>query len=416
MSLEPMISDALAMPRDAISYHISRALAALYPLRFMVENEGSSFDVEEFAESGLCAAALSPSVHNEMMSNWLDADTGILRRALNALHHVEWQGKNIDVLTVFWTESHCRSRHTWVIAESQEIADRFFETVCAWCAEVRGEVLVFGGGEWSKSAELFRSIKDATFDNLVLPGFLKQEIQDDFAQFFASRTIYERYRIPWKRGVLFIGPPGNGKTHTVKALVNRLGRPCLYVKSLKTQWGTEHDSIRAVFERARKTTPCILVLEDLDSLLNDRNRSFFLNEVDGFAANTGVVVLATTNHPERLDAAILERPSRFDRKYYFELPAASERLTYVQKWNDGLEMDLRLTADGIGQVVDFTEGFSYAYLKELFLSSMMRWIASPAADAMNTMMFAQAALLREQMSAAQPPPLEMEEEETEEDW
>jgi SpoVK/Ycf46/Vps4 family AAA+-type ATPase len=282
---------------------------------------------------------------------------------------------------------------------------------------VRGEVLVFDNGHWEKSEALYQAIRSATFDNLVLPGFLKQEIQDDFAQFFASREVYERYRIPWKRGLLFIGPPGNGKTHTVKALVNWLARPCLYVKSLKARYATDHETIHSVFERARQTTPCILVLEDLDSLLTDRNRSFFLNELDGFAANTGVVVLATTNHPDRLDPAILDRPSRFDRKYYFELPEPSERLTYVQKWNDSLEKDLRLTTDGISQVVDMTEGFSYAYLKELFLSSMMRWISSPAADAMDTIMFAQASLLREQMAAA-PDEVTDEEsaEENEEDW
>lgn len=53
----------------------------------------------------------------------------------------------------------------------------------------------------------------------------------------------------------------------------------------------------------------LLILEDLDSLLTDQNRSFFLNELDGFAANEGIVTIASTNHPERLDPAISNRPS-----------------------------------------------------------------------------------------------------------
>jgi SpoVK/Ycf46/Vps4 family AAA+-type ATPase len=69
-------------------------------------------------------------------------------------------------------------------------------------------------------------------------------------------------------------------------------------------------------------------MEDIDSMVTDKIRSLFLNELDGFATNVGVVVLATTNHPERLDPAILDRPSRFDRKYYFELPAEAERRAY----------------------------------------------------------------------------------------
>jgi ATP-dependent 26S proteasome regulatory subunit len=62
-------------------------------------------------------------------------------------------------------------------------------------------------------------------------------------------------------------------------------------------------------------------------------RTNFLNELDGFAANIGIVTLATTNHPERLDPAILDRPSRFDRKYPFDLPEQPERHAYIVMWN-----------------------------------------------------------------------------------
>jgi SpoVK/Ycf46/Vps4 family AAA+-type ATPase len=227
---------------------------------------------------------------------------------------------------------------------------------------------------------------------------LKEEIQTDFRQFFASREVYDRYHIPWKRGVLLLGPPGNGKTHTIKALINHLGKPCLYVKSFKARHYTDHQNIRKVFTRARQTTPCLLVMEDLDSLINDNNRAFFLNELDGFAANTGVVVIATTNHPEKLDPAILERPSRFDRKYTFALPAPAEREAYIAHWNAALEPDLRLSTPGLTEIVTLTEGFSFAYLKELFVSSMMRWIATPQAGQMDAAMRTQAVLLREQIN------------------
>src|SRR5262249_40857597 len=154
--------------------------------------------------------------------------------------------------------------------------------------------------------ELYQAIQGATFDNLILRGSLKQEIREDIEQFFDSRAAYESYGIPWKRGILFLGPPGNGKTHTVKALINALRQPCLYVKSvIGDRWNTPHDNIRKVFQKARRTTPCVLVLEDLDSLVSGQNRTFFLNELDGFAANAGIVTLATCNHPEQLDPAIL---------------------------------------------------------------------------------------------------------------
>jgi SpoVK/Ycf46/Vps4 family AAA+-type ATPase len=174
----------------------------------------------------------------------------------------------------------------------------------------------------------------------------------------------------------------------------------LYVKSFKACWGTDHDRIRSVFARARKTTPSIVVLEDLDSLIDKENRAFFLNELDGFASNIGVVVLATTNHPEKLDPAILDRPSRFDRKYYFNLPAPAERLAYVVSWNQSLEPDLRLSERAVPRIVEATGGFSFAYLKELFLSSMMQWIAEQGSRRMDGVMLERATVLREQMNGA----------------
>ena len=233
-------------------------------------------------------------------------------------------------------------------------------------------------------------------------GNLKHEIRDDLVQFFNSRALYEEHDVPWKRGILFVGPAGNGKTHTVKALLNSREQPCLYVKSFRaphTQ-GADEVNIRQVFDRARRTAPCILVLEDLDSLVTPQNRSFFLNELDGFAANIGIVTLATTNHPERLDPAILDRPSRFDRKYPFELPELAERKAYIMLWNDALKPMLRLSEHEVDKISEVTEDFSFAYLKELFLSSKMRWIANPQQGAMANVMTEQVNKLREQMVSA----------------
>ena len=129
------------------------------------------------------------------------------------------------------------------------------------------------------------------------------------------------------------------------------------------------------------------------------NRAFFLNELDGFQSNTGVVVLATTNHPEKLDPSILERPSRFDRKYYFRLPAEAERLAYIEKWNEELQPELRVTQSAAAAVVRKTENFSFAYLKELFVASMAHWMSTGRSGSMDEVILAQAKLLRGQMGA-----------------
>lgn len=76
----------------------------------------------------------------------------------------------------------------------------------------------------------------------------------------------------------------------------------------------EEGSMAAVFSKARQLSPCVIILEDLDSLINNSNRSFFLNQLDGLEGNDGLLVIGTTNHFDQLDPGLSTRPSRFDRK------------------------------------------------------------------------------------------------------
>ena len=371
MSKEQIIREALSLPVTAISYHVSQYLAEKFPEKALVEGNDGLFNVEVYAQDGHCSLEMQTFVHNQVVTRWHGRDidstlpqhTVALINATNAMSGVsvpddremsdaaknawltvKWQNNILDILTMRWSEGFGQHIYAyWILCDSQAVAKDFINAVCRWNAELRGEVLVFSGGCWSKDASLFRAIQGASFDNLILQGNLKQQIREDLERFFAMRQTYEEYGIPWKRGVLFVGPPGNGKTHTVKALINALKMPCLYVKSFRADYGAEENNIRTVFERARKSAPCILVLEDLDSLLNEDNRSFFLNELDGFATNTGIVTLATTNHPEKLDPSILDRPSRFDRKYPFEIPEQPERLAYITLWNETLKPTLRIS-------------------------------------------------------------------------
>jgi ATPase family associated with various cellular activities (AAA) len=399
MSIQQLITEALNLPNNAISYHISQELAAIYPDKALLEGNDSTFNLEAYHNANLCQIQYDSLIHNQIITGWDGMDNHLYKHTENAKYEVQWLHHKFDVLLMTWQEGFCKTRHYWILADTKELAESFFTAVCEWNSEIRDEVLVFEGGHWAKNSDLFQSIKSATFDNLILHGNLKQDIKDDLNNFFASQDIYTHYDIPWKRGVLFLGAPGNGKTHTVKALINEMQQPCLYVKSFKSQYDTESENIRKVFKQARQSAPCILVLEDLDSLLTDENRSFFLNELDGFAANQGIVTIASTNHPERLDPAIRDRPSRFDRKYHFELPDNSVRQAYIVLWNNQLKPEIRLSEQVISQIAAQTDNFSFAYLKELFLSSMIRWVGVMTTTKIEDVLISQIPILREQMNS-----------------
>ena len=197
-------------------------------------------------------------------------------------------------------------------------------------------------------------------------------------------------------------PPGNGKTISIKATIHTLYTlsppiPTLYVKSLASFGGPEY-SISQIFDKARSYAPCYLVFEDLDSLVTDDVRSFFLNAVDGVSENEGILMVGSTNHLEKLDDGIRKRPSRFDRKYLFGLPEEKERRAYVGFWQGKLkaEPEAKLKADkgedeeadqmgkekGEGDAIEFPDilihkiagimdGFSFAYMQEAFVSTLL---------------------------------------------
>ena len=394
MGIENFIRDALYKPNDYIAYHVGRELAELYPGKTIVEGQNWYFDIESFVDDEKCSVVEEKSVFHHVKVDWEGTRQKLKPRIRNSWLNVLWQGHLLDVILITWTDGCYHLRHHWIVAEERKIAEEFYDAVCEWSCEVRGEILVYQDGYFQKDQQLYDSIKTATFDNLILPETLKKQIQDDFQRFFDSREVYERYGIPWKRGAIFIGPPGNGKTHTLKALINQLRKPCIYVRGFED----DEESMAEVFKRARMVAPCLVVLEDLDSMIDDKSRAFLLNELDGFRPNTGVVVLATTNHPEKLDAAILDRPSRFDRKYYFTLPSNAERFAYIRKWNEGLQPEMHINKAVAIEVVERIEGFSFAYLKELLVASMMEWVSGGGSVSMDQVIRTQTELLLSQIS------------------
>ena len=403
------------MSPASIPYYVSQFLAENFPGKVILEGDSYYFELRKYAEEGLCttqsistielpagyaATARETVVYNHVMTLWDAKKLKLRYEQKNFCFEVQWQDHTLMVLQLSWPQSYFDDcRYYWILADTQAVADEFFAAVCQWNSQVREEVLVFEGGFWQKNRDLYASIKSATLENLVLAGTLKEDIYEDAQRFFDSQPLYAEYNVPWKRGLLFIGPPGNGKTHMVKALVNSLGYPCLYIKSFKTRQSSDTDNMRLAFNRVREAAPCIVVIEDLDALVDDENRSFFLNELDGFALNDGVLMIASTNHPERLDIAILERPSRFDRKYHFESPKLADRVAYLQLWNQKLKSEMQLSADDIDAIATSADNFSYAYLKELLLSASMVWVQKRTPGTMATIMVEQLEKLRTQMQS-----------------
>ncbi|KAK5728806.1 hypothetical protein LTR15_001946 [Elasticomyces elasticus] len=293
---------------------------------------------------------------------------------------LDWQGKEYVVCIADGrdgTMAYPQQTNQYILSGSIEASNKLLFESGAWNSELHSEIWVFDSGYWQKSAELWESVQKSNWDDVILETSMKRAIIADVENFFDSQETYERLKVAWKRGIIYYGPPGNGKTISIKAMMNALYKrdkpvPTLYVKTLASFAGPEY-SINQIFSLARRTAPCYLVFEDLDSIVDDRVRSYFLNAVDGIQKNDGILMVGSTNHLDRLDPGIAKRPSRFDRKYLFPNPNTEEREKYMKYWQHKLSdnHDLDFPDKLCPAVAKITAGFSFAYLQEAVVASLL---------------------------------------------
>lgn len=394
------IEAALRAEHPLAAWQLAAAFEQRNPSSYVLVTQWAFESLDRFAASGACVVHAEPALKGLFVTAEDSNRLSLERSALVALDTVLYEGARLELLRCELSNSSGVTPTAFLAAPTRAIAERFFAAYQAFEREPGDDMLVFDHGGWVRDPALRASIRASTFEGLVLEPQLGHALLRDFERFFAARELYRSMGVPWKRGALLLGPPGNGKTHAIKALVNHLEKPCLYVRSFQSSEGPQM-GVSHVFARARRIAPVILVLEDLDALVTDANRSYFLNELDGFGENDGLVVLASTNHPEQLDTALLDRPSRFDRKYQFGLPALRERQTYLARWFGTRPAGAVPSDEVIARVAAGTDGYSFAYLKELCMSTLMAWVDAGDTDAaaLDRALLEQARSLRAQMNA-----------------
>lgn len=167
-----------------------------------------------------------------------------------------------------------------------------------------------------------------TFEDVAGVDEAKQDFQE-IVEFLKTPEKFAAVGARIPKGVLLVGPPGTGKTLLAKAIAGQAGVPFFSLSGsefIEMFVGVGASRVRDLFNKAKENSPCLVFIDEIDAVGRQRGTGIgggndereqtlnqLLTEMDGFSANSGVIVIAATNRPEILDSALL-RPGRFDRQ------------------------------------------------------------------------------------------------------
>lgn len=203
-------------------------------------------------------------------------------------------------------------------------------------------------------------------EDVLLAESIKQDIFRSIDEFFKKDGhFFKDYGLPYKRGILLYGAPGNGKTTLVKSITGSTKAPVVYWQI--TEFTGSH-SIQEVFGIVTRLAPAILVIEDIDSM-PEYTRSVFLNTLDGAQSREGLFIIGTTNYPQKIDPALINRAGRFDRAYEIPSPSVTVRQDYLRK----LDIKGIFSDEQVNEMAKLSKGLSMSQLNELYMSVALNW-------------------------------------------
>lgn len=237
-----------------------------------------------------------------------------------------------------------------------------------------------GGQAFSFGRSRHKLVSDSrvkvTFDDVEGVTEAKEELAE-VVDYLKYPKKYQKVGARIPKGVLLVGSPGTGKTLLGRAVAGEAGVPFYYISGsdfVEMFVGVGASRVRDLFEQAKKTSPCIVFVDEIDAVGRQRGTGLggghdereqtlnqLLVEMDGFDANQNVIVLAATNRPDVLDPALL-RPGRFDRRVVVDKPDIQGRMAILNVHSKGKPLDPEVD---LKKLAKRTPGFAGADLENL---------------------------------------------------
>jgi hypothetical protein len=255
---------------------------------------------------------------------------------------------------------------------SRELLDAI-EQLVKQTKSYRGKVISLEASDrYSGHAGVIKvhKLRSVRREEVILPAKTIQLLERNIGDFVRQRDQLRKLGMPVKKGVLFYGAPGTGKTHTIHYLASQMPDHTTLLITAEQVSLLDH-----YFQLARFLQPAMIVIEDVDLIARAREEMYgpcdesllnkLLNEMDGLREDASILFILTTNRPEKLEAALASRPGRIDQAVEFPLPDETGRRQLAELYACGLP----LSDEMVGIIVGKTERASPAFIKELMRRS-----------------------------------------------
>lgn len=215
---------------------------------------------------------------------------------------------------------------------------------------------------FSQQHGLYFQKNDVDLKDLIkFPGTKIGDVVDECKKFWDSKDLYVKAGLKYRRGYLFYGPGGVGKSSHLNLIIDAIIKQGGIAFSARPNISLFSDGLK-LFRKIEPNTPIVCTMEDIDGLLAADNKSAILNLLDGTDSVDNCIFLATTNYINSIEPRIKNRPSRFDRRILVDYPNKNIRAVYAKHVIDKLGVSF-----DIPKVVADTNGLSVAHIKELIL-------------------------------------------------
>jgi len=262
--------------------------------------------------------------------------------------------------------------------EGTQFSDRLFaalESAVQRAVSYRGKVLSLEAGSpysGKLTGVTVQKLRSVGREEVILPQKTLDLLDRNILRFVQHRGSLAKVGQATKKGLLFYGPPGNGKTHTIHYLVGALkGHTTLLITAEQMGLLGEYTTL------ARLLQPSVVVIEDVDLIARERTQmdspcqesllNRLLNEMDGLKEDADILFILTTNRPAELEQGLAARPGRVDQAIEFPLPDENGREKLARLYSRGVT----IAEDVLASVVSKTENTSAAFIKELMRRAIL---------------------------------------------